>query len=57
MSDLIPAERIESKILLIRDQKVMLDRVLASLYSVEARQLKRRIRRNSERGFYVCSDQ
>lgn len=34
MSDLIPVERIESKIYLIRGQKVMLDRDLAELYGV-----------------------
>ncbi len=32
MEQLVPIERIEDKILLIRDQKVMLDRDLAELY-------------------------
>jgi len=32
MSNLVPAERIEGKILLIRGQKVMLDNDLAELY-------------------------
>jgi phage regulator Rha-like protein len=49
VKDLIPAERIESKIYLIRGQKVMLDRDLAELYGVLTAQLKRQVRRNIER--------
>ena len=49
MNNLIPMERIEKKIYLIRGQKVMLDRDLADLYGVETRQLKRQVRRNIER--------
>ncbi len=49
MSDLIPIERIENKILLIRGQKVLLDRDLAELYGVETSQLKRQVRRNLDR--------
>jgi len=49
MSDLIPIERIESKILLIRDQKVLLDRDLAELYEVPTAQLKRAVKRNLTR--------
>jgi len=45
----VPEERIETKILLIRDKKVMLDRDLAELYKVETAQLKRQVRRNIER--------
>ena len=45
----IPEEIISSKIYLIRDQKVMLDRDLAELYQVETKQLKRQVRRNIER--------
>ncbi len=45
----IPQERIESKILLIRGMKVMLDRDLAELYGVEVKHLKRQVRRNIER--------
>lgn len=40
---------IESKILLIRDQKVMLDSDLAELYGVEIRRLNEQVRRNIER--------
>ena len=46
---LIPTERIESKILLIRGLKVMVDRDLAELYGVETEYLKRQVRRNIER--------
>jgi len=46
---LIPAERIERSILLIRRQKVMLDRDLAQLYGVETRALNQAVRRNIER--------
>ena len=45
----IPDEIITSKIYLIRDQKVMVDRDLAELYQVETKQLKRQVRRNAER--------
>lgn len=45
----LPEEVISSKIYFIRDQKVMLDSDLASLYAVETKQLKRQVRRNSER--------
>jgi len=44
-----PAERIESRILLIRGQKVMLDSDLAALYGVETKALVRAVRRNAER--------
>src|SRR5438132_10623982 len=46
---LIPAERIERSILLIRGQKVMLDRDLADLYGVETKTLNRAVRRNLDR--------
>lgn len=46
---LIPAESITSKILLIRNEKVLLDKDLAELYGVEVKQLKRAVRRNIER--------
>jgi len=46
---LIPVERIERSILLIRGQKVMLDRDLAQLYGVETRALNQAVRRNIER--------
>ena len=49
MKEIIPVERIENKIYLIRGQKVMLDRDLAELYGVEPKQLKRQVRRNINR--------
>jgi len=46
---LIPVERISSKIFLIRDEKVLLDFDLAELYGVATKQLKRAVRRNIDR--------
>jgi hypothetical protein len=46
---LVPAERIESHILLIRDHKVMLDEDLAALYEVEVKVLNQAVKRNTER--------
>jgi len=47
--ELIPVERITSKIYRIRKVKVMLDRDLAKLYQVETRALKQAVRRNPDR--------
>ena len=46
---LIPADRIEKAILLIRRQKVMLDADLAELYDVETKVLVQAVKRNIER--------
>jgi cell division protein FtsL len=46
---LIEDDLVLSKIYVIRNQKVMLDRDLAALYGVETKQLKRQVNRNSER--------
>ncbi|MFA6596455.1 MAG: ORF6N domain-containing protein [Ignavibacteriaceae bacterium] len=46
---LIPAESVINKILVIRNQKVILDRHLANLYNVETRALKQAVRRNMKR--------
>ena len=46
MTDLVPIERIENRIFIIRGQKVMIDRDLAELYGVENYQLKRQVKRN-----------
>jgi hypothetical protein len=43
---LVPMERIEKAIYLLRGQKVMLDRDLAELYGVETRVLNQAVRRN-----------
>jgi hypothetical protein len=45
----IPIERIESSIILLRGQKVMLDRDLANLYAVETRVLSQAVRKNIKR--------
>ncbi len=48
-TDLIPQERIESQILLIRGQKVMLDRDLAKLYGVPTKVFNQAVKRNIKR--------
>jgi len=45
----IPDEVLASKIYLIRDKKVMLDRDLADLYDVKAIRLREQVKRNTER--------
>jgi ORF6N domain len=45
----IPIERVQQAIYLIRGQKVMLDKDLARLYGVETRVLNQAVRRNAER--------
>jgi len=49
MSDLMPIERIEKKIMLIRGRKVLLDRDLAELYNVSTGNLNKAVTRNIER--------
>ena len=46
---LIPTERIQTLILMVRGQKVLLDRDLATLYGVETRALNQAVSRNIER--------
>ncbi len=46
---LMPAERIERIILLIRGEKVILDRDLAALYGVSTRDLNKAVSRNLDR--------
>lgn len=46
---LIPSERIERSIVLLRGHKVMLDTDLAALYQVEARALNQAVKRNLDR--------
>ncbi len=45
----ITEKAISDKIYLIRNQNVMIDRDLASLYGVETKHLKRQVKRNIER--------
>lgn len=47
--NLIPIERVISKILLIRGNKVILDKDLAELYEVETKSLNRAVKRNIDR--------
>ena len=49
MQELIPVERIESRIYLIRGQKVIIDKDLAELYSVRTFVLNQAVKRNIER--------
>jgi hypothetical protein len=45
----VPLEKIQSQIITIRGEKVLLDNTLADLYGVETKHLKRAVRRNSYR--------
>ncbi|VAX15804.1 Putative DNA-binding protein [hydrothermal vent metagenome] len=49
MSKLIPSENIETKIYLIRGNKVMMDSDLALLYEIPTKRLLEQVRRNVER--------
>ncbi len=54
MANVIPTERIERSIFLIRGHKVMLDADVAELYGVETKALNRALRRNRN-GFLMIS--
>jgi hypothetical protein len=45
----IPIERVESKILVIRGQRVMLDSDLAEIYGIETKNLNKAVKRNLSR--------
>jgi phage regulator Rha-like protein len=49
MKELIPQERVEQRIFLIRRHKVMIDRDLAELYGVKTKYLNQQVRRNIKR--------
>ncbi len=49
MAKLVPIESIVSKIVFLRDEKVILDRDLAELYGVETRVLNQAVSRNIKR--------
>jgi len=49
MTGLIPPERIETRILMFRGQKVMIDRDLAELYGVKPIHLRQAVSRNKKR--------
>jgi len=48
-SPALPDETIISKIYLVREKKIMLDRDLAELYGVKTKALKQAVKRNIER--------
>ena len=49
MASEITTKGIESRILTIRNQQVMIDRDIAELYGVETRRLNEQVKRNSDR--------
>ena len=49
MKELVPQERIERRIFVIRGQKVMLDRDLAGLYGILTKNLNKAVTRNIDR--------
>ena len=49
MTDLIPIEKVEQSIFVIRGQKVMIDIDLANLYGVPTKRLNEQVKRNIER--------
>lgn len=49
MTDIILQEKIRNKILMIRGQRVMIDRDLAEFYGVETKVLNQAVKRNIER--------
>jgi hypothetical protein len=49
MREVIPTQLIAERILLLRGQKVLLDRDLAALYGVETRALNQAVKRNAHR--------
>jgi len=48
-TNLIPVERIERAIVVLRGKKVMLDADLAAMYGVDTRELVQSMKRNMER--------
>ncbi|MBI5399686.1 ORF6N domain-containing protein [Candidatus Saganbacteria bacterium] len=49
MEELIPIEKVENKIYIIRGKKVMLDRDLAELYQAPTLRLNEQVKRNNDR--------
>ena len=48
-ADIVPAERIQSRILVLRGQRVLLDADLAAIYEVPTSQLNQAVKRNGSR--------
>lgn len=49
MSELVKFENIESKIIIIRDQKVMIDKDVAVVYGLETKRINEAVKNNPER--------
>jgi hypothetical protein len=49
LQDLVAEQKILNRIYVIRGEKVMLDQDLAEMYGVETKQLKRQVKRNTDR--------
>ena len=49
MNETIPSEIIETKIHILRGQKIILDKDLAILYNVSTRDLNKAVKRNEKR--------
>ncbi len=49
MKELIPVEKIIDKIVILRNEKVMLDADLAELYNVGTKRLNEQVKRNKDR--------
>lgn len=49
LDSLIPAERIASRILILRGQRILLDADLAGLYGVKTKRLNEQVKRNADR--------
>ena len=49
MNSLVKQNNIENGILLIRGQRIMIDKDLAELFNVKTKNLNRQVRRNVER--------
>ena len=49
MNENKPTKQVESKIIVIRDTQVILDRDVAELYGVETRVVNQAVKRNGER--------
>jgi hypothetical protein len=48
-SDIIPLEHVQSRILVLRDQRVILDADLAALYGVSTKRLNEQVKRNARK--------
>ena len=48
-TEIVPAERIQSRILVLRGQRVLLDADLAAIYEVPTKRLNEQVKRNIER--------